>query len=111
MENQSITQEKETSQQNNSILSILSHDLRSPINAIIGFSNLAERLPENSENEALIKYISIICKEAEYANALINSLSKWGKNLQKDFSPKEETEIMQILETAKKERVNSLTKW
>ena len=49
----------------------------------------------------IIYNIYIIKKEAEHANNLINSLTEWSKNLQKEFTQKEKAEILDILKTHK----------
>jgi len=85
------------------ILSTLAHDLRNPINNIIGFSNLVEEMTQECQNPALIMYLNIIRQEAEHANMLISSISEWSKNAQVKFCGQEQVEISRILENAKKE--------
>lgn len=66
------------------VLSIISHDLRSPYNSLIGFSNLLlENLNEANYTEA-IKYTEVINKLSVKNLDLLDSLINYAKNLEKD---------------------------
>ncbi len=85
------------------MLSMLAHDLRNPINNIIGFSNLVEELTDECQNPALAQYINIIRQEAEHANRLINSITEWGRNHQINVTIQEQIEFSRIIDSAKKD--------
>jgi len=84
-------------------ISVLTHDLKTPINNIIGFSNLIEEIAQNYQDETLLRYISIIRKEAELANNYIESFAHWCKSSQEELLCNEQIEIISILENTKKE--------
>jgi len=68
----------------NKIFSIIGHDLRSPYNSLIGFSNLLlDNLKETKNTEA-IKYTEIINKLSVKNLELLDSLLNYAKNLEKD---------------------------
>ncbi|MCK5137520.1 MAG: PAS domain S-box protein [Bacteroidales bacterium] len=61
----------------NKLYSIISHDLRSPFNSIIGFLNLLkDRYPKLSDEERL-KYINIIEESSQNCLSLFNSILQW----------------------------------
>lgn len=64
----SITQSKDE------ILRILSHDLRSPLQSILGLTQLLEMETGNLGNEDLTKYIQLIRESCNFANNLMADL-------------------------------------
>ena len=64
----SITQSKDE------ILRILSHDLRSPLQSILGLTQLLEMETGNLGNEDLTKYIQLIRESCNFANNLMVDL-------------------------------------
>lgn len=50
--------------ENQSLMGILAHDLRSPFSKILGLSNLLESEPNENERVVFINYINSICKES-----------------------------------------------
>ncbi len=56
------------------ILRILSHDLRSPLQSILGLTQLLEMETHNLENQDLTKYIQLIKESCNFANNLMADL-------------------------------------
>jgi PAS domain S-box-containing protein len=69
--------------------SIISHDLRSPFNAILGLSDLAVKKLQNKEYERIQTYTEAIQQTSRQAYSLLNNLLYWSR-LQRgkiDFKP------------------------
>ncbi len=69
--------------------SIIAHDLKSPFNAILGFSNiLVEQMKENNYN-GIDRYVEIIQKSSEQAMDLLMNLMEWSRSQtgRMEFSP------------------------
>lgn len=94
------TGQKECTRQ---LASILSHDLKNPLNNIIGFVNLVEALSTEPCNPEIHQYLEIIRQEAEHALNMINSLSAWCQDHQFDVSPDIKLSLKNILENTKKD--------
>jgi len=58
-------------------LSIIAHDLRSPFNSIIGFSDLLVQHADRSECSDFVKYSRMIKSSSEKAMDLLTSLIEW----------------------------------
>jgi signal transduction histidine kinase len=85
------------------LMLLVAHDLKSPVNNIIGFLNLLEILLHEKQEQEIKDYFNIIRKEAEHALNLINSLSDYCKTMQIDFPIDEKNVIEDILEHSRKE--------
>jgi PAS domain S-box-containing protein len=70
--------------------SIIAHDLRSPFNAMIGFSDLLLEAAENMNKEDITNYSSIIQKTAGRTLTLLDNLLLWSRIQQgrMEFVPK-----------------------
>lgn len=68
----------------NKIFSIIGHDLRSPYNSLIGFSNLLLENLKDTNNTEAIKYTEIINNLSVKNLELLDSLLIYAKNLEKD---------------------------
>jgi signal transduction histidine kinase len=90
------------------LMLLVAHDLKSPVNNIIGFLNLLENLLHENQDQEINEYFYIIRKEAEHALNLINSLSDYCKNMQIDFPTDGKNVIEDILEHSRKEREKSI---
>jgi len=66
------------------IFSIIGHDLRSPYNSLIGFSQLLVEKLDATENLEVIKYAKIINSLALKNLELLDSLLGYAKNLEKE---------------------------
>ena len=61
----------------NSLYSIISHDLRSPFNSMIGFLNLLEGNYSKLSDEKKKEYIKITRESAEGSLSLLNQILEW----------------------------------
>lgn len=64
----------------NRLFSIISHDLRSPFNAIIGFSDLLKNNAKGLETTKIIKFSEHINSAAINTLALLDNLLNWAKS-------------------------------
>jgi len=60
--------------------SIIAHDLKSPFNSIIGFSNLLARQIEEKDYAAIEKYAGIIQNSSQQAMDLLMNLLEWSQS-------------------------------
>jgi two-component system, sensor histidine kinase and response regulator len=79
------------------VLSILAHDLKNPLNNIIGFAELVELQTDDIENPDIKRYLDIIKFEASQALNLINTVSAYLHELEPEINLKEEKKIEQVL--------------
>jgi len=84
-------------------LKSLTHDLKTPINNIIGFSDLLKDLLSDCENEDTANFIKIIKIEAEHANKMIDRLSSYNQKTETNFTDIDAIKIKEILEISRKE--------
>ncbi|UMB54544.1 ATP-binding protein [Lutibacter sp. A64] len=87
----------------NKIFSIIAHDLRSPFNTILGFSDLLSSNAKKLETTKIVKFSQHINSEAANTLSLLDNLLNWAKSQtgQIAFKPKKQniqTLILQILE-------------
>lgn len=70
--------------------SILSHDLRSPLNQIIGATDLLINKIEDYDKNMILKFLSLLNAEALQSFRLLENLLQWSKNQQGliHFEPK-----------------------
>ena len=61
------------------LFSIIAHDLRSPFNSILGFSELLIKNSQNFEVAKAEKYLEIINSSAKNTLSLLNNLLDWAK--------------------------------
>ncbi len=59
--------------------SIIAHDLKNPLNSIIGFSELLQQRLENLAREKLEKYVNIIFSSAKNLFNLLENLLNWAR--------------------------------
>jgi signal transduction histidine kinase len=60
--------------------SIIAHDLRSPFNSIMGFSNLLEDQIQRKNYQGIEEYAAIIQKSSNRALALLRNLLEWARS-------------------------------
>ncbi len=60
--------------------SILAHDLRSPYNTIIGFSEILQSQTKEKNYEGIEQYAGIIQQASQRAVALLNNLMEWAQS-------------------------------
>jgi signal transduction histidine kinase len=72
--------------------SIIAHDLKNPINAILGFSELLKTQVEDLEKEEIIDFSSVIYNSTLQTSKLLENLLDWSRIKRGliDFQPKEE---------------------
>ena len=71
------------------LFSIISHDLRSPFNSAMGFSDLILLESENDKESNTYKYAKTLNKTLENTLALINNLLSWAKSNRDSFQLKQ----------------------
>jgi signal transduction histidine kinase len=81
----------------------LTHDLRTPVNNIIGFANLLEIILAKDQNSTALNYLKIILQEAEHTVNLINTLSFHFKEMNIDIEIDKKNLLEDLLENTKKE--------
>lgn len=66
--------------------SIIAHDLKTPFNGILGFSEMLMKEVRNLDNDSIEKYTDIIHKTALQAYGLLENLLEWSKTQQNGLS-------------------------
>lgn len=79
----------ESLQTKDRFFSIIAHDLRSPFNAIQGFSNLMKESVENKNYEKVMEYAEIILQSSDRSMSLLSNLMEWSRSQtgRIDFNP------------------------
>ena len=79
--------------------SIIGHDLKSPFNSIIGFSNLLTRQIEEKDYEGIGKYAMIIQHSSQRAMNLLMNLLEWSRSQtgKMEFNP-ENLDLSQLIQ-------------
>ena len=90
---------KELNSTKDKFFSIIGHDLRNPLNALLGFSELISGNSREYTFEEIQKYSKIINEAAKNIHLLVENLLEWSRSQSGniDFSPKEE-EIYTVIE-------------
>jgi signal transduction histidine kinase/CheY-like chemotaxis protein len=60
--------------------SIIGHDLKSPFNSVIGFSNLLVERIKNKDIEGIDEYANIVLKSSNKAMDLLQNLMEWSRS-------------------------------
>jgi PAS domain S-box-containing protein len=76
----SETRLRELNATKDKFFSIIAHDLKSPFNSIIGFSNLLARQIEEKDYAAIEKYAGIIQNSSQQAMDLLMNLLEWSRS-------------------------------
>ena len=71
---------KELNATKDKFFSIIAHDLKSPFNSIIGFSNILTRQIEEKDYDGLGKYSEIILNSSQHALDLLMNLLDWSRS-------------------------------
>jgi two-component system, sensor histidine kinase and response regulator len=66
--------------QKDKFFSIIAHDLRSPFNSILGFSQLLKEKVENNDYEGIGKYAEIISQSSQRTMDLLMNLLEWSRS-------------------------------
>ena len=88
--------------------SIIAHDLRTPFNSILGFSNLLADQVKNKEYENLEKYAAIIQESSARSMSLLTNLMQWAQSqgTRMKFNP-ENFDIVSLIKEMAELFVNS----
>jgi signal transduction histidine kinase len=83
---------KELNSTKDKFFSIIGHDLRNPLNALLGFSELISGNSREYSSEEIHKYSRIINEAAKNIHMLIENLLEWSRSQSGniDFNPKKE---------------------
>jgi PAS domain S-box-containing protein len=78
--------------------SIIAHDLKSPFNAIMGFSNILVEQVREKDYEGIDEYAGYVLQSSKRAMNLLSNLMEWSRSQtgRMDFSP-EHFELVQFL--------------
>ncbi len=71
---------RELNETKDKLFSIIAHDLRSPFNSILGFSDLLINIVNSQDTEKTKKYSSLIYLTARNTLILLDNLLDWGKS-------------------------------
>lgn len=88
---------KELNQSKDTLISILSHDLRSPFNGILGFADILHNDVDSLSRERIRELVDIIRSQALHAYSLLEDVLEWVM-LQSDKVPPKpsETDVLPI---------------
>lgn len=91
-------------------MSIIAHDLKSPFNAIMGFSDLMIKNFDQMDSETILKGLKIIDEASNHAHKLLDNLLLWARNQTKlnNYNPEIVNVKKQIKESVKE--VESIAK-
>lgn len=73
---------KELNATKDRFISILGHDLKSPFNSLLGFSEILMRSVETLDKDKIKKYVGFINNAAEQTFNLLNNILEWSINQQ-----------------------------
>lgn len=80
--------------------SIIAHDLKSPFNSILGFSELLQNTADKLSTHSISQYAGIIHSSAQHTFELLETLLEWARMQQGRFAFEPETLLLNdILET------------
>lgn len=68
------------------IFSVIAHDLKNPLNSIIGFSDLLIAKRKNIDDEKVDRYLKIINHSANESEALLDNIFNWATSQTNDIS-------------------------
>jgi signal transduction histidine kinase len=92
------SQLKELNVTKDKFFSIIAHDLKSPFNSILGFSELLIRQIQEDDYEGIERYAEIIEGSSQHAMALLTNLLEWSRSQtsRMEFNP-EYVEVVSLL--------------
>jgi|AntAceMinimDraft_15_1070371.scaffolds.fasta_scaffold21749_2 PAS domain S-box-containing protein len=105
---ESETRLRESNHTKNKLFNIIAHDLRSPFNAILGFSSLILENHTQYDEKEREKYIKVINNSAKQAFCLLDNLLNWARTQTGKFvfNPKKQS-LDKILKEVKKLNKNN----
>lgn len=75
----------------NRLFAIISHDLKSPFNTILGFTRIIQNKIDQNDLEDLVRYLSLLRHSAEHSFMLLSNLLDWARNEQGTIKYKPKT--------------------
>ncbi len=81
----------------NKLFSIIAHDLKNPLNSLIGFSKLLLDHYDKISSEKRLDFIQRIYNSATHTNDLLNNLLQWARSQTNSIKPKPEKIGLQSL--------------
>ncbi|MGB0978584.1 MAG: sensor histidine kinase, partial [Croceimicrobium sp.] len=88
--------------------SILAHDLRSPFNAMLGFSELLQEDYANLTDNERLEYIGIVSESLKGSFALLNDLLEWSRAQRGALTFKPKVSLLQNIFNASKEELDKV---
>lgn len=82
---------QEANKTKDKFMSIIAHDLKSPFNAILGFSDLMLRNFDQMDSDTILKGLKIINEASDHAFKLLENLLIWAQNQAKHSKYEPET--------------------
>ena len=90
---------KESNATKDRLFSIIAHDLRNPLNSLLGFSSLLEEQEQYFSEEEKKEFISIIHLSSRNLNNLLDNLLNWSRLQLKNIKPRFQLfEIKEIID-------------
>jgi len=92
---------QESNETKDLFFSIIAHDLKSPFNTLLGFSNLLVNQLDNFDREKQKKFINAINQNIKSTYNLLENLLLWSQTQRGtiDFKPRKENLYLQVTET------------
>jgi signal transduction histidine kinase len=78
--NQKNTELASANAQKDKFFSIIAHDLKSPFNSVMGFSELLVEKVKDKDYDGIVKYAEIILQSSERAVELLMNLMDWARS-------------------------------
>ena len=100
---------RESNVTKNKLFSIISHDLRSPFNSILGFANLLLKNHKQYDEVKIEEYLKVVDNSAKQTYKLLDNLLNWART-QTDgfvFNPKKQSLEKILIELIKLEKNNA----
>lgn len=98
--NEAIDELSESNVTKDRLFSIIAHDLRNPLNSLLGFSSLLESQGEYFSEKEKKEFVSIIHMSSKNLNNLLDNLLNWSRLQMKKIKPRfQMLEIKEIIDS------------
>ncbi len=91
------TRLKELNTAKDKLFSIIGHDLKGPLNNILGFSELIENGHQNYSEEEIFHYNRLILQSAQSLSGLLDNLLTWSRTQNKKITASPQDVILQLV--------------